>query len=233
MAAGSYVVEQDGQNVLDGGVGCLHPSLAHLVPSDFGDDTVADDRSLIDLSQPRFARQPVFGFNREGFGVLRFVPARKGGADDGDWVTVDEQELTQKGRGGQWDLNDDGQAGDVYALGHLELVYVGGEGSVLSVPVSGPNVLLQLNRDSPAWKPLFKLVRQGAQDTPEIGGGEDAAASDVGGYGLLINLLVFDQSSQKGAPLAFNAALPYMVRRHQTMIELRNMSNANLLKNDS
>lgn len=232
VAVGGYS-DHDGQNVLDGSVGCLHPSLAHLSPADFDEGVGSDSSSAIDLSLPRFAERPAFSSDQEGFGLLRFVPARRSTADGEGWVTIDEKELTQKGNGSHWDLNDDGQVADVYAVGHLELLYIGREGETMRKPVSGPDILLQLNRDSPSWKPLFKLVRQSAKDSASNDDGEDSTTSDVGGYALLINLLVFDQSVQSGSPLAFNETLPYLVRRHQTMIELRNMSNANLLKNDS
>lgn len=229
MAAGSYT-ESDGRNVLDGGVGCLHPTLAGLAPADFGGDVAAGDGSDIDLTQPRFFQQLAFASDQEGFGVLRFVPTPRDTNDGSGWVTLDEKELSGKDGDVKWDLNDDGQIVDVYAVGHLEMTYVGSLGSTTSIPVSGPNILLQLNRDSPTWKPLFRLVRQGAKNSPAESDEEGVALSDVGGYALLINLLVFDQSSQSGSPLAFDSKLPYLARRHQTMIELRNMSNATRLK---
>ena len=229
VTAGSYL-ERVGENILDGEVGSLHPTLASLTPADFGDDVAGDDGLAVDLSQPRFLRQPVFNPDQGGFGVLRFVPIPK---DHGDgWVTLDERELTEKSDGITWDLNNDGLAVDVYALGRLELTFVGPEGAVTNIPVSGPDILLQLNRDSPSWKPLFRLVRQGAKDAAVEDGVLGSIQPEAGGYALLINLLMFDRSWQSGAPLAFNAKLPYLVRRHQTMIELRNMSNATLLKLD-
>lgn len=202
--------------------GSLHPFLARLDPrQDLG---LTRGLGELDLSAPRFDR--TFTFNNDmdaGYCIIRFVPFFE---NDAPYV-LRERTL---GR----DINEDDDTTDEFALGGLEFVYpnvvrdeetmtYSREGEPIVIPITGPNVLLQLNQDDPQFVPIFKLVsyrdRQNSANLETF----DESLRD-GDYAILVRLLLCDQQTQSANPLVFNLNVPPIVtRQYETVVKLRNI----------
>lgn len=178
----------------------IHPYLKELNPEYFGLNP-ADLPSVLDMTNTRYA--DILEMPRgadEAFGIIRFVPLRN---ERGEAYTLTEK----KG----FDLNEDGNLADSYVLGRLEISYfpsIRPDSSLAAqkVVASSNTVLLQLNTDSPSYKPLFQLRRQ-----------------TNGGYVVDINMVMCDGLTQQSKTLAFNKTVPFIVRKYTSSVELRNM----------
>lgn len=199
-----------------GGARTLHRALYSLNPTSFGSNLRGDPNNL---NYRIYDETLTFPGTNDGYAVIRFVPLREGGVVR----ELDEAVLDV-------DLNDDGTKADSFAIGSIEIVYFDP-----SAPASGPfpkrivtppMVLLQLNTGADSYVPMFRLVSWG---DPNRSPGQitwtPTPTLSRNGYTLLVNLLLFDHYSQQGNALAFErAGRPYLVRRFESMVELRNMS---------
>ena len=193
--------------------GNLNPSLAEMEPDDFGLNTNATD---IDLTGMRFADS--FEFPTAGtspaYGVIRFVPMR----EHGQPIIMDEKVM-------KWDINEDDDSDDKFVVGHLEVCYPGRSNAFKAERkyLSRSSVLLQLNRDGDGWEPLFRLSRYKEGDKSENMDSMTGTPS-AGDFTLHVKLLLCDRIGQRGQPVAFNSRLPFLARKFDRVIVLRNMS---------
>lgn len=200
----------------------MHPYLQHLRPEDFGMTVPAP--AFTDVAvESRFAEVKDFSFPSgmdKAYAVMRFSPLLDQANKP---VILREKDLL---RGDGYDLNGDGTTDDVFTRGRLEILYaVPAGGSIQKVSISGPSVLLQLNTDSPGYKPLFKLVNyNNPSNAPGSIVNKGEAITDDG-YAILVQLLLLE-NDETSNPLAFNRknGVPYLVRQFQTVVELRNLS---------
>lgn len=162
-----------------------------------------DNSSDIDVTLSRF--DDTFSFPSSGsrqhiYGVIRFLPYRENGAE----VLIREADLDRKGM----DLNDDGDITDVFALGRLQIVYPESGGGVVAFPISGTNVLLQVNRDDITQKSLFQLME----------------TKSTKGSALQVNLLLCNYNRQIGDKLAFSGgSRALLVRSYESLLKTQLM----------
>ena len=192
--------------------GNVNASLAEIDPGDFGLNAGATD---IDLTAMRFADDFEFptGAADPAYGVIRFVPVK----DGGDYIILDESQMNR-------DLNENGDTDDKFVLGSIVACYPGRADPYKSDRryLSKASVLLQLNRDGDGWEPLFRLSRYKEGDASEnmdTIGGKPAA----GDFTLHVKLLLCDNIGQRN-PTAFNRILPFLARKYDRVIVLRNMA---------
>ncbi len=189
--------------------GALHPFISGLNPTALG--LTPGVRQDIAIGANRFGTQlnlPA-GANY-ALGAIRFVPYLEGGQP---YIVTERQD---------YDLNDDNDTVDQYALGRIEVVYcIGSANNPREVrrPISANSVLLQLNAATQAnYQPLFQLRVQ-PRDDPTNPPKVSRQTSLV----LDINLLMCDELNQRRNP-DFTKAVKYLTRRYRTSVELRNMS---------
>lgn len=164
----------------------------------------------------RFAANFTFPQHAEqGYVVARFVPHYTNGSP----MTINEANLFSNSGGPvrPYDLNGDGDTGDSFLVGSMEFVY-----SNTRYPISGPDVLLQMNQTDSNYVPIFKLIRfQTGDASPNSADGFDPAATE-GEFGLLIRLLMLDRIGQEDAAFQQGKATA-IVRLFETTVKLRNM----------
>ncbi len=183
-------------------LGALDPTVLGLTPGVRQDISIADSRFALDLNLPQGADY--------AFGAIRFAPF----LNQGQPYIVNERT--------NYDLNEDGDITDQYALGRIEAIYFIGDSNnphMVQRPISSKSVLLQLNnRNEASYQPLFQLRVRHRTEVP--------GAPDVNRRSSLVldvNMLMCDELNQRGNG-NFMKSVKYLTRRYRTSVELRNMS---------
>ncbi|MCD7895908.1 MAG: type II secretion system GspH family protein [Planctomycetaceae bacterium] len=224
----------------------IHPYLQNLTPQSLSLDPACLP-DAIDLNASRFAADLTLPANANtAYGIIRFVPFRDAANPNGrilDEATLGPTKADGSGPTGL-DIDGNGSATDTFALGRLEIVYLNRQRdealtTVVSRTAAGSTVLLRLNTVSTPTNPV---------PTPP-GGGNIAAGGGAGGddpepypaifrlrtpretddnripsYAIDIDLLLMDDLRQQRSVLSFNKIVPFIVRRYQTTVELRNLT---------
>lgn len=209
-----YDVRKDNKNYLNGAP--VNKYLRELNPR--GDLDISD--KLADLAKgslpARFAADFTFPAKADqGYAIARFVPHYTNGVP----MTISEADLFPDGPrpARSYDLNGDGDTADSFLVGSMEFVY-----SNTRYPISGPDVLLQMNQTDPNYVPIFKLIRFQAGDaSTNSADGFDPTVAE-GEFGLLIRLLMLDRIGQDDAIFQQGKATA-IVRLFETTVKLRNM----------
>ena len=133
-----------------------------------------------------------------------------------------------------FDLNQDGTLADTFAQGTLVIDYAnnGSSPDINNVqsqfPLGNQSILLQLNTDAASYVPIFKLVGGFTGNNSPSGTAWDETIATRGNtYVLLVRLLLFDFTTQRGTVMATGQAQTgrhFITRQFQTFIEMRNMT---------
>ncbi len=206
----------------------IHPFLQNLTPQSFGLNPNGLP-ATISLANPRFDQDLNLPNNANAaYGIIRFVPYRDAANPNG--MTLDEATLgPMKGDGSGptgLDIDGNGTAADTFALGRLEILYLNRQRgtnttNVISRTAASSTVLLRLNTVSQTgngtnpdpYPAMFRLR------TPRTAGGNRNPS-----YAIDIDLLLMDDLRQQRSVLSFNKAVPFIVRRYQSTVELRNLT---------
>lgn len=212
MVAANYTIANAGKEFyLNSNI---HPELAALNPAAFG---VSSGGAIDVASDARFAQPLAFpGGSNAAYAVIRFLPTM---GEDGAPVILRETDL-------RFDLNEDGNIADTFALGSIQLVYASGDGNgIITQSLSPVGVLMQLNTDAASYTPLFQLVGGfGANNSPSGLQWNGASSASNDSYTLLVRMLLFDRYGQTSV-LGFNTGgKPYLAYKFQSFITLRNQA---------
>ncbi|MCC8167241.1 MAG: type II secretion system GspH family protein [Planctomycetes bacterium] len=218
----------------DGVFQSIHPYLQRLAPQSLGLDP-AGLPDTIDLSNARFAEELALPNGAAAaYGIIRFVPYRDG-PNSGVRV-LDESTLGRLSNGTTTglDIDGNGSSSDTFALGRLEIIYLShdraeAESKVVSRTAATSTVLLRLNtvsipdvtedddddddKEPEPYPAIFRLRTPRASD-----------GNRIPSYAVDIDLLLMDDLRQKRSVLSFNQIVPFIVRRYQTTVELRNLT---------